>query len=113
MRSLAGLVWQIAKNELLISAMLVPGAEPFYRASCCGTAAPEVRNRVVRRKAGFWRDSTLQFAGHDLVDIAPHPCFTWFDGTDQRVFRFVEVFRGVLVLGGIATSYVPARQTEP
>jgi hypothetical protein len=25
----------------------------------------------------------------------------------------VEVLGGVLVLGGVATSYVPARQTEP
>jgi hypothetical protein len=60
----------------------------------------------------FHCGSRLQFARDNLIDVAPYPSLTRFNGTDQWVFRCAVVFRGVPVLGGIATSYVPARQAE-
>ena len=51
--------------------------------------------------------------GYDVIDIAPDPGLAWFDGADQGMFRRVEVPGGVLVLGGVATPYMSARQTEP
>ena len=48
-----------------------------------------------------------------FVDVAPAPVLTRFGGFHDRVAARVEVFRRVLVLGGVATADVAARQTEP
>src|SRR5260370_6355826 len=49
----------------------------------------------------------------DLVDITPAPVLTRLGGLHDGVAGRVEVFRRVLVPGGVATADVAARQTEP
>ena len=41
--------------------------------------------------------SKVQLARHDVIDIAPDPGLSWFNGADQGMFRRVEVLGGVLV----------------
>lgn len=41
----------------------------------------------------------LQFARVHLVHIAPDPVFSRFNGTNERMSHFLEVFGGVLVFG--------------
>jgi hypothetical protein len=57
--------------------------------------------------------SIRQFSGFGLIDIAPHPRFPSFIGTNQRVLGLMKVFGRVLVLRGIAASDMPARQAQP
>jgi len=45
-----------------------------------------------------------------LVDVAPEPAFAGLGGGDHRMFRGVEVFGGVFVLGRVAAAYVAALQ---
>src|ERR1035437_1073539 len=71
-----------------------------------------------RRRVGCFTcargwESAVQLARHEVIDIAPDPGLAWFDGADQGPFRHVEMPGGVPVLGGVATSYMSARQTEP
>jgi hypothetical protein len=53
-----------------------------------------------------------KLAGLDLVHVAPRPGFPGFDGTDQRVLRFVEMLGGMLVFRRIATSNIAANETH-
>src|SRR5438552_18200058 len=48
-----------------------------------------------------------------FVDVAPAPVLTRLGGLHDGVAARVEVFRRVLVLGGVATADVAARQAEP
>jgi hypothetical protein len=50
---------------------------------------------------------------HDLVEVAPHPIFAWFDGTDDRMFDRVKMLGGMFVLGTVAATDMSARQTQP
>jgi hypothetical protein len=43
-----------------------------------------------------------------LVDAAPSPILSWFDGSYDRVPDFVEVRRGMAISGGIATANLAA-----
>src|SRR5205085_3342802 len=49
----------------------------------------------------------------DLVDVAPAPVLPRLGGLHDWVAARVEVLRGVLVAGGVATADVAARQAEP
>jgi len=62
-------------------------------------------------EAGFHRLS-VDFSGHYFIYKAPDPRFSWFNGTNQGVFRAVKVFGGVAVLGRIAAAYMSADETE-
>src|SRR5947199_10870923 len=48
-----------------------------------------------------------------FVDVAPAPVLTRLGGLHDGVAARVEVFRRVLVLGGVATTDVAAGQTKP
>src|SRR5437016_5061949 len=48
-----------------------------------------------------------------FVDVAPAPVLTRLGGFHDGVAARVEVLRRMLVLGGIATADVAARQAEP
>jgi hypothetical protein len=48
-----------------------------------------------------------------LVDVTPAPVFARFERTHDGVVGLVEVFRSVLVLGRIATTYVAATEAQP
>jgi hypothetical protein len=52
--------------------------------------------------------SCSDFAGHDLVDVAPDPVFSGFDRTHEGMCGVVEVLGGMLVLRGIAATDVSA-----
>lgn len=66
---------------------------------------------VTNRTASLlWRKSSCNFARRYLIHIAPDPCLSRFDGTDERMLYFVEVFGSVLVLGRVTTAYVAALQ---
>jgi hypothetical protein len=56
------------------------------------------------------RFSSHKFARFDLIHVTPNPGLPRFNGTNQRVLGFVEMLGGVLVLGRIATTDVPANQ---
>jgi hypothetical protein len=58
-------------------------------------------------------NSTLEFARHDVIDITPDPSLAGFNGTNQGMFCRVKMLGGMLVLGRIAASHVPAVHTEP
>jgi hypothetical protein len=47
-----------------------------------------------------------------LVDVAPAPAFSWFDGSHERMPGFVEVRRGMAIPGGIATANLAALQAH-
>src|SRR4051812_49600999 len=49
----------------------------------------------------------------DLIDVAPAPILPRLGGFHDGMSSRVEVFRRVLVLGGIAATDVAARQAEP
>jgi hypothetical protein len=49
---------------------------------------------------------------HRLVDIAPSPFLSRFDGTHHRMSRTVKVFCGVLVLGVVAARYITTHQAH-
>src|SRR5207244_2317397 len=49
---------------------------------------------------------------HQLVHVAPSPTFPWFNGADDGMAGRVKVFRGVLVLRGIAAADVPTDQAH-
>jgi hypothetical protein len=46
-----------------------------------------------------------------FIYIAPHPIFSGFKGFDDWVSGGFEVLRGVLVLGIITATYMPAGKT--
>jgi len=48
-----------------------------------------------------------------LIDKAPHPVFAGLDRLYDGMFGRVEMFRCVLVLGGIATPNVAALAAKP
>jgi hypothetical protein len=48
-----------------------------------------------------------------FIYITPAPVFAWLDGLDDRVLGGVEVFRRVLVLGGITATDMATRHAEP
>jgi hypothetical protein len=48
-----------------------------------------------------------------LIDITPTPVFSRLDGLHDRVLGSVEMFRGMLVLWGIAATDIPARHALP
>jgi hypothetical protein len=73
------------------------------------TAAPSLNALVTLYHVAA---SGCDFAGLDLVDIAPHPTLSRLDGTHQRVLRFVEVLGSVLVLGRVTTSHLTTTQAE-
>ena len=50
---------------------------------------------------------------HLFINIAPAPVFTRLERLDDRMFRRMEVFRGVLVLRRIAAADVAAGHAEP
>src|ERR1700685_197040 len=47
-----------------------------------------------------------------LVDVAPTPIFSWFNGSHDRMPGFVEVGRGMAIPGGIATANLAALQAH-
>jgi hypothetical protein len=47
-----------------------------------------------------------------MVDVTPTPVFSGFKRLDNCVVRRVEVFGGVLVLGRIAATNMPAFETD-
>src|ERR1700677_882852 len=47
-----------------------------------------------------------------LIDVAPTPVFSWFDGSHDRMPGFVEVGRGMGVPGGIAAANLAALQAH-
>src|SRR5438094_4127504 len=49
---------------------------------------------------------------HQLVHITPSPPFPWLNRADDRMGGRVKVFRGVLVLGGIAAADVAASKAH-
>jgi hypothetical protein len=53
------------------------------------------------------------FFKHQFVDVAPHPTFSGLDGTNDGMFRGMEVFCGVLIFGRVATADVPTGETKP
>jgi hypothetical protein len=48
----------------------------------------------------------------DLIDEAPTPGLTDFQGLHDRMFRRTEMFGGVFVLGRIAAADMPASHTQ-
>ena len=48
-----------------------------------------------------------------LVDVAPAPIFSGFEGLDDGVFGLVKVPGGMLVLRRIAATNVSAGETQP
>jgi hypothetical protein len=48
----------------------------------------------------------------DLIDEAPAPGLTDFQGLHDRMFRRAEVFGRVFVLGGIAAADMPASHAQ-
>jgi hypothetical protein len=53
------------------------------------------------------------FTGRKLVNIAPDPVFTRFNGANQRVLGTMEMLGCMLVLRGITAANVSAFQTKP
>jgi len=53
------------------------------------------------------------FANLDLICITPNPRFARLDRSCKGMFRAMEVFSGMLVLGRIAAPYVAADQAHP
>jgi hypothetical protein len=53
-----------------------------------------------------------KFPRLDLVHITPDPGLPWLNGADEGMRGFVEMLRGVLVLGRIATAHVSANQAQ-
>jgi hypothetical protein len=47
-----------------------------------------------------------------LVDEAPAPVFSRFEGAHDRMFGFMKVFGGVFVFGRVAAADVAALQAE-
>jgi hypothetical protein len=56
--------------------------------------------------------SSCKFARFDLIYITPDPGLSGLDGAHERMFRVVKVFRGVLVLGRVATGRMSADQAH-
>src|SRR5215467_3666678 len=48
----------------------------------------------------------------EFVGVTPHPLLARLEGTNQRMFRRLVMFRRVLVRRRIAAADVPARQTQ-
>jgi hypothetical protein len=47
-----------------------------------------------------------------LIHETPHPTFARLDGLHDGMFGGMEMFRGVLVLGGVAAAHVAAFAAE-
>jgi hypothetical protein len=82
------------RDSLAPTAWWAPGVSEMAEERQLATAA---------KKLGF---------EHDFVGVAPHPVFARLDGLNDGVFGFVEVFGGVLVLGGVAAADVAAFAAE-
>jgi hypothetical protein len=54
----------------------------------------------------------MQISRNQLIDVAPHPCFSGLNGSHQRVFGGVKVLGRVLILRRITTADVSAFQTQ-
>ena len=50
---------------------------------------------------------------HQLIRITPSPLLPWLDRPDDGMAGRAKMFRGVLVLGGVAAPDVPASQAHP
>ncbi len=61
-----------------------------------------------KRKRGLLHGIEL-----NLVDETPAPVLPRLGGLHDGVTGRVEMLRGMLILGGVATADVAARQTEP
>jgi hypothetical protein len=53
------------------------------------------------------------FTRRHFIHVAPDPALSRLDGTNQRVGRFLEMLRSMLVLGRIAASHMAANQAKP
>lgn len=49
----------------------------------------------------------------DLVDVAPAPGLSWFDGLHDGMLGMTEVLGGMFVFGGVTTTNVAAFHTQP
>jgi hypothetical protein len=53
-----------------------------------------------------------ELAGFNLVNVAPHPAFSWLDGADEGMLGVMKVLGGMFVFGRITTTYMSADQTH-
>jgi hypothetical protein len=51
-------------------------------------------------------------AGNHFIDVTPDPTLSPLNGTHYGVMDVAEMFGGVLILGGIAASYVSANHAQ-
>jgi hypothetical protein len=70
--------------------------------------------RHYHRNAGFNEQpiSSPDFARLDFVDITPNPRFPRLNRADQRVLRFMKMFRGVLVFRRVATAHLSTNEAH-
>jgi hypothetical protein len=87
---------------------------PFFSNSVVSVAVVTLDNAAIVVRGRSMRSplsivgTLAQFAGDELVDVAPHPRFARLDRADQRMLGATEMMRGVLVLGRIAAADVTA-----
>jgi hypothetical protein len=58
------------------------------------------------------RKLSLEFSGHGFVYVAPHPRLARLNRAHQRMLDGMKMLGSVLVLGGIATSDMPANHAH-
>src|SRR6266508_4586867 len=64
------LPWQVAGEELLLPASLMPGELPEYRVACCAAGpAPRFENRILLRRAGMRRVELGNQRFRAVIDI--------------------------------------------
>jgi hypothetical protein len=66
----------------------------------------------IRRACTYETELHRHLSGRQFIHITPYPCFPLLDGTNQRMFHFMEVLRRMFVLGRIAAAYVTAFQAQ-
>lgn len=69
---------------------------------------PRARTRSPHRYKGV----PTQLSRRDLIDIAPDPGFSGFNGTHERMLGVMEVLGGVLVLRRVATTHTSTLKTH-
>ena len=70
----------------------------------------DARHTPVR--VGVTRKGVSSLGEHEFVDVAPAPIFAGFKGLDNRMLRLMEVASGMLIFRRIATTHVPALETQ-
>lgn len=93
-------------RKLVNHTALVVDREVANPANHCYPKGWRLTIRIVRQL--FW-----DFSRRKLVHITPHPRLSRFDGSNQGMLNSMEVFRSMLVLGGVTAAYVATLQAKP